>query len=114
MGFGTTTEELGREQPENPSYYKSKMERSNSEERDQLDRTSVRQEEASAPEPGTSPEAFQSDDWSRASPPASDCAEPVTDAAATEVAPARDAGTADVYFCGRTNLFPLNLAIRAI
>jgi len=26
----------------------------------------------------------------------------------------KEVGTADVYFCGRTNLFPLNLAIRAI
>lgn len=90
------------------------MEDSNSEERDQIDRPPVRQEEEPAPETGTGPEAFRSDDWWRASPPASDWAEPVTDAAAAEVARAKDSGTADVYFCGRTNLFPLNLAIRAI
>ena len=90
------------------------MEQSNSEERDQIDRPPVRQEEEPAPQTGTSPEAFQSDDWWRATPPASDWAEPVTGAEATEPSRARDSGTADVYFCGRTNLFPLNLAIRAI
>lgn len=90
------------------------MERSNSEERDQIDRPPVEQEEEHAPEPGTGPEALQSDDWWRASPPASDWAEPITDAATTEIAGLKDSGTADVYFCGRTNLFPLNLAIRAI
>lgn len=92
----------------------AQMESSNSEERDQIDRPTVRQEDESAPETDTSPEAFQSDDWWRATPPSSDWAEPVADATATESAEARDSKTADVYFCGRTNLFPLNLAIRAI
>ena len=90
------------------------MEHSNSEERDQIDRPPVRQEAEPVPETGTSPEAFQSDDWWRASPPVSDWAEPLMDAKATEPARAKDSGTTDVYFCGRTNLFPLNLAIRAI
>ena len=90
------------------------MERSNSEERDQIDRPPVRQEEKSAPEPAGTAEGFQSDDWWRASPPASDWAEPVSDAPATETAQRKESGTADIYFCGRTNLFPLNLAIRAI
>jgi hypothetical protein len=87
------------------------MEDSNSEERDQIDRPPVRQEEESA---DTRPEAFQSDDWWRASPHASDWAEPVADSAAAEVARAGDSGKPNLYFCGRTNLFPLNLAIRAI
>ena len=90
------------------------MEHSNSEERDQIDQPPVRQEEEPGPETGTGPEAFQSDDWWRATPPASDWAEPVTEAEPAEPSKARDSGTADVYFCGRTNLFPLNLAIRAI
>jgi hypothetical protein len=90
------------------------MERSDSEEREQIDRPPVRQEEEPASEPAASAEASQSDEWWRASPPASDWAEPVTDAPATEIDRAKDSGTADVYFCGRTNLFPLNLAIRAI
>jgi hypothetical protein len=90
------------------------MERSNSEDRDQIDRPPVRQEDEPAPKPAASPDALQSDEWWRASAPASDWAEPVSDASATEIAQHKESGTADVYFCGRTNLFPLNLAIRAI
>ena len=90
------------------------MEHSNSEERDQIDRPPIRREEEPPPETSTSSEAFQSDDWWRSTPPASDWAEPVTNAEATEPSPTERSGTADVYFCGRTNLFPLNLAIRAI
>ena len=67
-----------------PKLVKAPMEHSNSEERDQIDRPPVRQEEEPAPETGTSPETFQSDDWWRATPPASDWAEPVTGAAATD------------------------------
>ena len=89
------------------------MERSNSEEREQIDRPPIPDEEA-APEPAASAGAFQSDDWWHASAPASDWAEPVSDASATEIAVGNESGTTDVYFCGRTNLFPLNLAIRAI
>src|SRR5256885_14813156 len=90
------------------------MERSNSEERDEIDRPPVRQEEEPAPEPAASAEAFQSDEWWRASAPASDWAEPVSENPGTEIAQRKEAGTADIYFCGRTSLFPLNLAIRAI
>ena len=90
------------------------MERSNSEERDETDRPTVRQEEESAPEPAASAEAFESDEWWRASAPASDWAEPISDAQTSEIAQRKESGMADVYFCGRTNLFPLNLAIRAI
>ena len=91
------------------------MERSNSEERDQIDRPPVRhEEEESAPEPASGVEAFQSDDWWRASAPTSDWAEPVSEPPATETVQRKESGTADIYFCGRTSLFPLNLAIRAI
>lgn len=90
------------------------MERSNSEEPDQIDRPPAPPENEGASEPGTSSEAFQSDEWWRASAPESDWAQPVSNAAAMEVGQRKEAGTADVYFCGRTNLVPLNLAIRAI
>jgi hypothetical protein len=91
------------------------MERSNSEERDEIDGPpAVRHEDQPAPDASGSAEAFQSDDWWQASPPTSDWAEPVSGPPAPEAAQARDSGTANVYFCGRTNLFPLNLAIRAI
>ena len=90
------------------------MERSNSEERDQIDRPSVPRGDEAASEADTSSEAFQSDEWWRASAPESDWAQPVSNAAATETGQRKEAATADVYFCGRTNLFPLNLAIRTI
>ncbi len=90
------------------------MENSNSEERDQIDRPPVREEEEQAPESGTSPETFQADDWWRASPPVSDWAEPVEDSETSEPVQTHDSRTTAVYFCGGTNLFPLNLAIRAI
>jgi hypothetical protein len=89
------------------------MERSNSEERDQIDRPSVPREDEAVSEPASS-EDFQSDDWWRASAPESDWAQPVSNAAATEIGQRREPGSPDVYFCGRTNLLPLNLAIRAI
>jgi hypothetical protein len=90
------------------------MERSNSEERDQIDRPPGPDEDESVSEPGASSEAFQSDDWWRASAPESDWAQPVSNAAGTETGQRKEHGTADVYFCGRTNLFPLNRAVRAI
>jgi hypothetical protein len=89
------------------------MDSSNSEERDQIEPSPAPREDEVTSEPGTTPEDLQSDDWWRASAPDSDWAQPVANAATTEIARKED-GTADVYFCGRTNLFPLNLAIRTI
>jgi hypothetical protein len=97
-----------------PKLIQALMEPSNSEKRDQINEPPVRQEEESAPEPGASAEAFEADDWWRSSAPASDWAEPISDPPATEIAQRKEPASADVYFCGRTNLFPLNLAIRAI
>src|SRR5215510_10034357 len=97
-----------------PTLTEAQMERSNSEEREQTGRPQVPEVDEPAREPAPSPEAFQSDEWWSASPPTSDWAEPVADAAAAEITERKDSGTADVYFCGRTTLFPLNLAIRAI
>ena len=90
------------------------MERSNSEERDQIDRPPVPHEHETTSEAGTSSEEVQSDEWWRASAPESDWAQPVSNAASTDIGQRKEHGTADVYFCGRTNLLPLNLAIRAI
>src|SRR5215472_6971805 len=111
MAFGYCEQNIYPTPAGKTKLVKVQMEDSNSEEREQIDRPPVRHEEESA---GTSPEALQSDDWWRASPPASDWAEPVVDSAAAEVARAGDSGKSNLYFCGRTNLFPLNLAIRAI
>src|ERR1043165_2147046 len=90
------------------------MDSSNSEEREQIDRPPDPRENEPTPEHDTSSEAFQSDDWWRASAPESDWAQPISNAAETETVQRKEFGTADVYFCGRANLFPLNLAIRAI
>ena len=90
------------------------MEPSNSEERDQIDWSPVRHEEEPAPEAAAGAEAFQSDDWWRTSAPASDWAEPVSEPPVAETTQRNESGSADIYFCGRTSLFPLNLAVRAI
>ena len=90
------------------------MDSSNSEERDQIDRPPAPHEDEVRSESGRSSEVFQSDEWWRATPAESDWAQPVSKEATTKIGQQKDAGTADVYFCGRTNLFPLNLAIRAI
>jgi len=90
------------------------MERSNSEDRDRIEEPPPQHEDEGVSEPVGSSEAFQSDEWWRASAPESDWAQPVSNAAATEIGQRKESSTADVYFCGRTNLFPLNLAIRAI
>ena len=112
-GLLTAREELRRQSPQSQAT-KAQMERSNSEEREQIDRPPDTPEDEAASEPGTSSEAFQADDWWRASAPESDWAQPVSNTAATEIGQRKEVGTADIYFCGRTDLFPLNLAIRAI
>ena len=76
-GLLTATEQLRRHSPQTQAT-KAQMERSNSEERDQIDRPPVPHEDEAASEPGTSSEAFQSDDWWRASAPESDWAQPVS------------------------------------
>src|SRR3989440_7856459 len=113
-GLLTGTEKVTATATRKPKLPKAQMESSNSEERDQIDRPPAPREDEAASEPGTSSEAFQSDDWWRESAPESDWAQPVSNATATEIGQRKEFGTADVYFCGRTNLFPLNLAIRAI
>ena len=90
------------------------MDSSNREERDQIDRPPAPREDEATSEPGASSESSQSDEWWRASAPESDWAQPVSNATGTEIDQRKELETADVYFCGRTNLFPLNLAIRAI
>jgi hypothetical protein len=58
----------------------------------------------------------ESEDWWRASPPVAEWAKPdnANFAPAAEVDPSKESATADVYFCGRTTLFPLNRALQAI
>lgn len=90
------------------------MEHSNSEEPNQIGLPPGPREDEPASEAATGIQEFQSDEWWRASAPESDWAEPGSNPAAGELKQEKSSNTADPYFCGRTNLFPLNLAIRAI
>jgi len=99
-----------------PKSIEAHMEPSNSEEREQPDKPPFPREDEPAPEPeaGRGAEVFQPDDCWNASSPTSDWAQPVSEAPAPEIVPPKEPGTADVYFCGRTSLFPLNRALQAI
>jgi hypothetical protein len=90
----------------------AQMESSKSEERERTDSPPVPEENEH--EPDAAAEIFQSDNWWSASQPAPDWGEPVAEAPATDVIPTKEAGRADVYFCGHTSLFPLNRALQAI
>jgi hypothetical protein len=97
-----------------PKPIEAQVESSKSEDREQADSPPVPQEEESVPEAGANVESVQSEDWWSMSEPAPDWSQPETEAPATEVIPRKEPGTADVYFCGHTSLFPLSRALRAI
>jgi Domain of unknown function (DUF4388) len=97
-----------------PKPIEAHMESSEREERAEIDSPPAPQENEHEPEAVPNAEIVQSDDWWNPSPPAQDWNEPVTEASAEEVIPATQTGTADVYFCGHTSLFPLNRALQAI
>jgi hypothetical protein len=97
-----------------PKPIEAHMESSKSEEREETDNPPVPQENEHEPEAAANAEMFQSDDWWNPSPPASDLGEPVTETPTTDVIATKEPGTADVYFCGNTSLFPLNRALQAI
>jgi len=97
-----------------PKPIEAQMESSEREEREETDNPPVPQEDERVPDASADAEAVQSDDWWNPSAPASDWGEPVTEAPAEDVIPATETGTADVYFCGHTSLFPLNRALEAI
>jgi len=97
-----------------PKPIEAQMESSKSEEQEQTDSPPVPQENEHVPEAAASAEVLQSDDWWSESPVAPDWSEPATEAPATDVIPTKETGTADVYFCGNTSLFPLNRALQAI
>src|ERR1043166_486082 len=97
-----------------PKSIEAQMEPSDSEEREETDSPRLPEEEESTPEAAANVESVQSDDWWHASDPAPDWAQPTTEPTDTEVIPRKEPGTADVYFCGQTSLFPLSRALRAI
>jgi hypothetical protein len=89
------------------------VESSSSEESDRAEDRSVSQEDELAAQASTSGEAAaETADWWNAQ-PASDWAQPASEPD-TEPAIPREAATADVYFCGRTDLLSLNRALQAI
>ncbi len=97
-----------------PRSIEAQMQSSKSEEQEETDSPPVPQEDEHVPEAAADAETFQSDDWWAVSQPAPDWAETDTGVPATDAIPPKEPGTADVYFCGQTSLFPLNRALRAI
>jgi len=97
-----------------PDPIEAQIESSNSEERDQAESPLGSQEDEPAREAATDLGTAESEDWWSASQQAADWATPPAAAPATDVNPPKESGTADVYFCGHTSLFPLNRALQAI
>src|SRR6266481_9293875 len=90
-------------------------EASNREDVDQADSRPVSEEEETASQqPSMAAEApAQSQDWWSASPSTPDWAH-LAATPSIDVDLPKESGTADVYFCGHTTLFPLNRALQAI
>ncbi len=97
-----------------PKSIEAQMEASDSEEREETDSPPVPREDEPTPEAGANVESVQSDNWWSASELEPDWAQSATETTDTEVIPKKEPGTADVYFCGHTSLFPLNRALQAI
>jgi len=100
--------------PGKPKSIEAQMEPSDGEEREENDSPPVPPEDEPMPKAGANLESFQSENWWTASEVVPDSDQPATEAPAAEVIPRKEPGTADVYFCGHTSLFPLSRALRAI
>jgi hypothetical protein len=87
---------------------------SNREEQDESVGTPVPQEDAPAQESEPKVETPKSEEWWSATESEAEWGEPATDTATSDEVARKQAGTADVYFCGQTSLLPLNRALRAI
>src|SRR5690242_7074036 len=87
---------------------------SNREEQDESVGTPVPQEDAPAQESEAKVETPKSEEWWSATESETEWGEPATDTATADEVTRKQAGTADVYFCGQTSLLPLNRALRAI
>jgi hypothetical protein len=101
-----------------PKPIEAQMEASDNEEREETDTPPVPPEDEPIPEAGANVESVESDNWWSASEPAPDWEQPASETTDTdtdtEIIPRKEPGTADVYFCGHTSLFPLSRALRAI
>ncbi|PYJ99184.1 MAG: hypothetical protein DME68_04575 [Verrucomicrobia bacterium] len=87
--------------------------------RDDLDKPDSRrlseEEKAASEDPSTAAEApARSQDWWSATPPPAEWAQPTANDQTADVDVSKESGTADVYFCGQTTLFPLSRALQAI
>ena len=98
-----------------PKVTEAQIEPVDNEDLDQADDQPVsRTEEAASEETGTLEQApAQLQDWWSASQPAGDWAQPAA-ASNIDVDLPKEAGTANVYFCGHTSYFSLNQALHAI
>jgi hypothetical protein len=101
-----------------PKPTEAQGEPSNSENLDQTDSGDAPQEmDPAAEESVTDSEgAVRSEDWWIPSPPVAEWAKPANanSAPTAELDPSKESATADVYFCGRATVFPLNRALQAI
>jgi hypothetical protein len=97
-----------------PKSIEAQMEASESEQRQQTDSSPFSGEEEPVAEAGANVENAQTQDWWSMSEPAPEWQQPATEATDTETIAGKEPGTADVYFCGPTSLFPLSRALRAI
>jgi hypothetical protein len=97
-----------------PQSIEAHMEAPDREEQEESVGTPIPQEDESMQGPEANVETAQPEEWWRASEPAPDSAEPVAEAVPEEDIPQKEAATADAYFSGRTHLFSLNRALRAI
>jgi len=87
--------------------------------RDDLDKPDSRrvseEEETASEDPSIAAGApARSQDWWSATPPPAEWAQPTANDQTADVDVSKESGTADVYFCGQTTLFPLNRALQAI
>lgn len=87
---------------------------SNREEQEESVGTPVPQEDEPVQESDPKVETSKSEEWWAATEPSAEWEQPAPETATTEEANRKEAGTADVYFCGQTSLLPLNRALRAI
>src|SRR5947208_4651343 len=94
----------------------AQAEASNRDDLDKADSRRVSEEEETASEdPSIAAGApARSQDWWSATPPPAEWAQPTANDQTADVDVSKESGTADVYFCGQTTLFPLNRALQAI
>src|SRR6266496_876570 len=114
MRFAYNERSIMRKSSGEPKSIEAEIESSNSEEQEQTEGSDVPQADEPHQDAAANVEGEHSDDWWSASQQAADWSEPATGDPPEDVIPSKESGTADVYFCGQTTLFPLNRALQAI